>query len=92
MDCQKFIALPSEQQLDYIYHHCRLVDFSIVPERTTRYGVCLYHDGSLFIEVRFDSLQGERVKEINACYDLEKLAHWYDAVDLSSVLPLASER
>ncbi len=92
MDCQKFIALSSEQQLDYIYHHCRLVDFTIVSERLTRYGVCLYHDGTTFIEVRFDSLQGERVKEISAYCDVTELAHWYESVDLSALLSLTSER
>ena len=92
MDCQKFTALSVEQQLDYIYHHCRLVDFTIVSERSTRYGVCLYHNGSIFVEVRFDSLQGEQVKEINAYCGIEELSHWYDTVDLSSLLSLPSER
>lgn len=92
MDRQKFIALSSEQQLDYIYHHCRLVDFTIVSERSTRHGVCLYHDGAFFIEVRFDSLQGERVKEVNTYCGVEELTHWYDSVDLSPLLSLTSER
>ena len=92
MDRQKFLTLSSEQQLDYIYRHCRLVDFTIVSERAARYGVCLYHDGTTFIEVRFDSLQGERVKEINTYHNLEELTHWYETVDLSSLLSLTSER
>ncbi len=92
MDCQKFIALSSEQQLNYIYHHCRLVDFTIMSERSTRYGVCLYHNGAFFIEVRFDSLQGERVEEVNAYYNVDELTHWYESVDLSSLLSLTSER
>ena len=92
MDCQKFTALSVEQQLDYIYHHCRLVDFTIVSERSTRYGVCLYHNGSIFVEVRFDSLQGEQVKEINAYYDVDELAYWYESVDLGPLRSLTSER
>ena len=92
MDCQKFLALSLEQQLDYIYHHCRLVDFTIVSERATRYGVCLYHDGTFFVEVRFDSLQGERVKEVNAYFSANELTHWYESVDLSPLLSLTPER
>ncbi len=92
MECQKFTTLPSEQQLDYIYHHCRLIDFTIMSERSTRYGVCLYHDGTLFIEVRFDSLQGERVKEVNAYRYVEELTYWYESVDISALLSLTSER
>lgn len=92
MDCQKFVALSLEQQLDYIYHHCRLVDFTIVSERATRYGVCLYHDGTFFVEARFDSLQGEQVNEVNAYCHVEELSRWYDTVDLSSLLSLTPER
>ena len=86
MDCQTFSALSSDKQLHHIYHCCRLVDFEIVSERYRRYGICLYHDETLFIEVRFDGLQGDRVKEVKAYDDAQDLTRWYDRVDLQGLL------
>ena len=92
MNSEKFDALSSDGQLDYIYRHCRLVDFEIVSERFHRYGVCLYHDGNLFIEVRFDGLQGDRVKEVKAYNEVQALARWYERIDLKSLLSHSFER
>ena len=86
MDCQTFSALSSDKQLDYIYYHCRLVDFEIVSERYHRYGVCLYHDGNLFVEVRFDGLQGDRVKEVKVYDNAQHLVHWYERIDIKGLL------
>ena len=86
MDCYTFKALPSDEQLDYIYHHCRLIDFEIISERFHRYGMCLYHDGTLFVEVQFDGLQGDRVKEVNVYDDIQTLTRWYDPIDLKDLL------
>ena len=86
MDCQKFNTLSSDQRLDYIYRYCRLVDFEIVSERYHRYGVCLYHDGKLFIEVRFDGLQGDRVKEMKTYNNVQALTRWYERIDLTDLL------
>ena len=86
MNCHTFHTLSSDQQLDYIYRRCRLVDFEIVSERYRRYGVCLYHDGTLFVEVRFDGLQGDRVKEVNVYDDARDLTRWYERIDLQDLL------
>ena len=92
MNCQTFSTLSSDEQLDYIYHHCRLIDFEIVSERYHRYGVCLYHDTKLFIEVRFDGLQGDRVKEIKVYDEAQALTRWYDRVDLKDLLAHSFEQ
>ena len=86
MDCQTFSTLSTDKQLDYIYHFCCLLDFEIVSERYHRYGMCLYHDGNLFVEVRFDGLQGDRVKEIKTYDELQALTRWYERVDLKDLL------
>ncbi len=86
MDCKKFDAFTSEQQLDYIYHHCRLIDFEIVSEHNHRYGVCLYYDNHFFIEIFFDGLQGDRIKEVNTYPHAQQLVRWYERVDLKQLL------
>lgn len=92
MDCQTFSTLSSDKQLDYIYHHCRLIDFEIASERYRRYGVCLYHDGKLFIEVRFDGLQGDQVKEVNVYDNVQALIRWYERIDLKNLLSHSFEQ
>ena len=92
MDCHTFDTLSPDKQLDYIYHHCRLVDFEIVSERYRRYGVCLYHDARLFIEVRFDGLQGDRVKEVKAYDNVHALTRWYERIDLKGLLSHSFEQ
>ena len=86
MNSQQFSALSSDEQLDYIYHHCRLIDFEIVSERVHRYGVCLYYDERRFIEVRFDGLQGDRVNEIAIYECIQDLTRWYERIDLKNLL------
>ena len=86
MDYKKFNSISSDEQLDYVYYHCRLIDFSIVSERTRRCGLCLYYDGHSFIEIRFDGLQGDRIKEVNTYHRVQDLAYWYERVDLKGLL------
>lgn len=92
MNSKNFDALSSDGQLDYIYHHCRLLDFEIVSERFHRYGICLYHDGKLFIEVRFDGLQGDRVKEMKTYDEVQALTRWYERIDLKNLLSHSFEQ
>ncbi|MEM9833497.1 MAG: hypothetical protein AAF944_22895 [Bacteroidota bacterium] len=47
--------------------------------------MCLYYDNQLFIEVTFDGLQGDRVKEIRSYPTVNQLVHWYDQVNISAV-------
>ena len=86
MDSQIFNTLSPDEQLDYIYHHCRLIDFEIVSERIHRYGICLYYDEHFFIEIRFDGLQGDRIKEVNTYQQIQDLVRWYERVDLKDLL------
>ncbi|MFP4089764.1 MAG: hypothetical protein ACLFUB_08050 [Cyclobacteriaceae bacterium] len=85
MNYYRFNSLPSQDKVSYIYHHCKLVDFEIVKEQQREFGVCLYHDGSIFVELCFDGLQGEQVKEIKAYGDINQLAHWYERVDIGGI-------
>ncbi|WKN29547.1 hypothetical protein PZB74_11290 [Porifericola rhodea] len=76
-----------KEQINYIYDHCRLVDFQVVREQYRTFGICLYHNGQIFIEVSFDGLQGDRVRQIKAYESVKKLAHWYERIDIKEVIP-----
>lgn len=86
MDCYTFNKLKPKDQVNYIYHHGNLVDFDIINEQYRQYGVCLYHDGNIFIEVYFDGLRGDRVKNIKTYNKIQQLSHWYERISLSSLL------
>ncbi len=85
MDSYRFNLLKAEEQINYIYDHCQLIDFEVVREQYKTSGLCLYHSGSLFIEVRFDGMQGDRVKEIRAFENMQQLSHWYERIDIKGV-------
>jgi len=85
MHCFQFNQLTPKNQLQYIYDHCRLLDFIIQTVGTKQDAVCLYHDGELFVEVHFDGLQGDRVKEIRSYSTLHQLSHWYEQINISSL-------
>lgn len=85
MLCFKFNQLTPKAQLQYIYDHCRLLDFIIQSNGSKQDAVCLYHDGEFFVEVQFDGLQGDRVKEIRSYPTLQRLSHWYEQVSISSL-------
>ncbi|WKN41250.1 hypothetical protein [Tunicatimonas pelagia] len=85
MNCFKFNQLAPQSQLQYIYDDCRLLDFIIEIEGSKQDARCLYYDGQLFIEVHFDGLQGDRVKEICSYPTVNQLSHWYEQVNLSAI-------
>ncbi|MEK6478381.1 hypothetical protein WJR50_12635 [Catalinimonas sp. 4WD22] len=85
MKCYYFNLLEPKEQINYIYENCKLIDFQVVRERYKTYGICLYYDGVIFIEVSFDGMQGDRVKEIRSYESVSKLSHWYERVDIKSV-------
>ena len=86
MNCQQFDTLPWDDQIDYIYHSCELIDFDIVSERYRQYGLCLYHNGDIFVEVRFDGLQGHKIREIKVYEDAQQLHRWYERINLNKML------
>jgi hypothetical protein len=86
MDCYKFSKLTPKEQINYIYHHCNLVDFDIINEQYRQCGVCLYYDGHIFVEVYFDGLRGDRVKNIKTYHKIQQLSYWYDRMNLSALL------
>ena len=86
MNDQQFNAMPWSDQVNYIYHRCYLIDFDIVTDRYRQYGLCLYYNGCIFIEVRFDGLHGHKIREINVYEDAQQLTRWYERVDLSKML------
>ncbi len=85
MNCFKFNQLVPKSQLQYIYDHCRLLDFVIQTHGSSQDAMCLYYDNTLFIEVTFDGLQGDRVKKIRSYPTINQLAHWYDQINISAV-------
>ncbi len=86
MDCHIFSRLDPKEQVNYIYHHCRLLDFDIIQESYRQYGVCLYYDGTIFLEVSFDGLRGDRVRDIKTYSRIQQLSHWYERINLGSLL------
>lgn len=86
MDCYTFNKLKPKEQVNYIYHHCSLVDFNIIREQYRHYGVCLYYDGNTFVEVCFDGMRGDRVKNIKTYSKIQQLSHWYERINLGSLL------
>ncbi len=86
MNCYRFNQLTPQDKVNYIYNHCKLVDFEIIREQYREFGVCLYHNGSIFIEVCFDGMRGDRVKEIKTYANANQLAHWYERVDIRQLL------
>lgn len=86
MDYFIFNKLKPKEQLDYIYHHCNLVAFDIIRKKYCQHGICLYYDGKMFIEVYFDGLRGDRVKEIKIYSKIQQLSYWYERVSLNSLL------
>ncbi len=84
MNCFKFNQLAPHLQLQYIYDDCRLLDFIVEVNGSKQDALCLYFNGQLFIEVHFDGLQGDRVKEIRSYPTLNKLSRWYDQIDISA--------
>jgi Lon protease-like protein len=86
MNNSTFNRLSSQDKVSYIYQNCKLIDFEIVQEKHREFGVCLYHDGQIFVEVCFDGMRGEQVKEIKAFGCLSELSHWYDRIDLGTLL------
>ena len=85
MNCFKFNQLAPKSQLQYIYDDCRLLDFIIQTTGSKQDALCLYHNGEMFVEVSFDGLQGDRVKEIRSYSTLRRLSHWYKQVDISAL-------
>lgn len=85
MDCYNFNLLNPKEQVNYIYDHCKLIDFEVVREQYQTFGLCLYYNGRIFIEVRFDGMRGDRVKEIKAFNSVKQLPHWYERVDIKGV-------
>lgn len=86
MDCYTFNKLSPKEKVNYIYHHCNLVDFDIIIEQYRQCGVCLYYDGNIFMEVYFDGMRGDRVKNIKTYYKIQQLSHWYERINLASLL------
>lgn len=86
MDCYNFNLLDAKKQVNYIYDHCKLIDFEVVREQYQTFGLCLYYNGHIFIEVRFDGMRGDRVKEIKAYNNMKQLSHWYERVNIKSVV------
>lgn len=80
-----FSKLNPKEQVNYIYHHCKLVDFAIIRTQYSQCGVSLYYDGKIFIEVYFDGLRGDRVKEIKIYSKIQQLSFWYKRVGLNSL-------
>ncbi|WP_277482314.1 hypothetical protein [Catalinimonas alkaloidigena] len=74
-----------KEQINYIYENCKLIDFQVVREQYKTFGICLYYDNAIFIEVSFDGMQGDRVKEIRSYECISELSHWYERVDIKSV-------
>lgn len=87
MNCYEFNQLAPQDKINYVYNYCRLVDFEIVKENYREYGICLYYNGDIFIEISFDGLRGDRVKEILTYTKVSQLAHWYEQVDIRHLLP-----
>ncbi|MGB3585452.1 MAG: hypothetical protein WBA23_02875 [Tunicatimonas sp.] len=85
MNCFKFNQLAPQLQLQYIYNDCRLLDFIVEVNGSKQDARCLYFDSQLFIEVHFDGLQGDRIKEIRSYSTLNQLSHWYEQISLSSL-------
>ncbi len=85
MNCFKFNQLAPQLQLQYIYNDCRLLDFIVEVNGSKQDARCLYFDSQLFIEVHFDGLQGDRIKEIRSYSTLNQLSHWYDKVNILEV-------
>ncbi len=86
MDCYTFNKLSAKDQINYIYHRCSLLDFVVRVDQYQENGVCLYHNEVFFVEVCFDGLRGDRVKDIRTYSQIQQLSHWYDRVDLGSLL------
>lgn len=86
MDCYKFNQLTPSQKIDYVYNNCRLVDFEVMHANCRECGVCLYHNGEIFIEISFEGIRGDRIREIRSYADLQELSHWYERVDIRSLL------
>lgn len=86
MDCYNFNKLSAKDQINYIYHHCCLLDFDIEQDKYQQNGICLYYDRDIFIEVCFDGLRGDRVKSIKTFCCIGQLSRWYERVDLGSLL------
>lgn len=86
MDCYTFNKLKAKDQMNYIYHHCSLLDFDIERDKYQQNGVCLYHSGNFFVEVCFDGLRGDRVKNIRTYSDVQQLSHWYGRINLGTLL------
>ena len=84
MNCFKFNQLAPKSQLQYIYDHCRLLDFIIQTNGSKQNALCLYHNGEIFVEVSFDGLEGDRVKGIRSYPTLDQLSHWYHQVDITA--------
>lgn len=89
MDCYRFNQLKAQEKIDYIYNNCRLVDFEVIHEKYREYGICLYHNGQIFIEISFDGVRGDRIKEIKAYAKVSQISHWYEHVNIR---PLLSEQ
>ena len=85
MNCYKFSQLILQDKVSYIYNYCRLIDFEIVREGHREFGVCLYHNGNFFIEICFNGMRGDSVKEIKTYAEVSQLCHWYERVDISSL-------
>lgn len=86
MDCYHFNLLGPKEQVNYIYDHCKFIDFEVLREQYQTVGLCLYYNGQIFIEVRFDGMRGDRVKEIKAFDSAKQLSHWYERIDLKGVV------
>ncbi len=86
MNCEIFNQLTSRQKIDYIYNNCRLVDFEVMRDQRLEYGVCLYHNGSIFIEISFEGICGDRIREIKSYAEVEQLSHWYEQVNIRPLL------
>lgn len=84
MTCFQFNQLEPKAQLQYIYDRCQLLDFMMQSDKGSPDAVCLYHDGNVFMEVRFDGLQGDRVKEIRSYPCIQQLSHWYNQINISA--------
>ncbi len=86
MDCYQFNQLKPQEKINYIYNHCRLVDFEVIREQYREYGVCLYHNGKIFIEISFDGIRGDRIRDIRAYAKVSQLTRWYESVDIRPLL------
>jgi len=85
MNCFRFNQLSKSQKINYVYNHCRLLDFEVMRNHCQEYGVCLYYNASIFVEISFEGMRGDQIRSIEVYEDVCRLSHWYEQVDISTL-------